>query len=99
MLAISPAGMLTYAVGSSETSDLLIWVDRSGVELGRGRAPLHGAFVRVAPDGERIALTTRPPGNSDIVLFDSISGEPERLTFDPREDESPVTACAKIRYW
>jgi Tol biopolymer transport system component len=45
---------------------------------------------RVSPDGRRCALTVRNPGSTDVWILDFNSGEAERLTFDPAEDEFPV---------
>ncbi|MDH4197268.1 MAG: DPP IV N-terminal domain-containing protein, partial [Candidatus Aminicenantes bacterium] len=49
-----------------------------------------GTRMAVSPDGRRFAFSGRSPGSSDIWIFDTQSGEAERLTFDPAEDEYPI---------
>ena len=45
---------------------------------------------RISPDGRRGAFTVRNPGSADVWMIELNSGETERLTFDPAEDEYPV---------
>ncbi len=49
-----------------------------------------GTRIAVSPDGLRFAFGGRSPGSGDIWIFDTRSGEAERLTFDPAEDEYPI---------
>ncbi len=49
-----------------------------------------GTRMAISPDGLRFAFTGRSPGSGDIWIFDTQSGEAERLTFDPAEDEYPI---------
>ena len=88
--AVVENGSLAFVSGTSETSDVLTWVDRRGEDLGRIGAPMHGNFIRLSPDGEQIAIGMRPPGNIDIWLLDLVSGDRARFTLEPEEDETPV---------
>ncbi len=49
-----------------------------------------GTRIAISPDGLRFAFGGRSPGSGDIWIFDTQSGEAERLTFDPAEDEYPI---------
>ncbi len=49
-----------------------------------------GPRIAFSPDGLRFAFTGRSPGSGDVWIFDTQSGEAERLTFDPAEDEYPI---------
>ena len=49
-----------------------------------------GTRIAVSLDGLRFAFSGRSPGSGDIWIFDTQSGEAERLTFDLAEDEYPI---------
>ena len=87
---VAENGSLAYVSGTRETTYLLTWVDRSGVDLGQIGDPVHGNLMRLSPDGEQVAIGIRPPGNIDIWLVDVASGDRARFTFEPEEDETPV---------
>jgi dipeptidyl aminopeptidase/acylaminoacyl peptidase len=88
--AVADNGSFAFVHGTSTTSDLLMWVDRSGTAIGQVGSPVHGNFIRLSPDGERIAMAIRPPGNVDIWLLDAATGNRDRFTLEPEEDETPV---------
>jgi eukaryotic-like serine/threonine-protein kinase len=88
--AISDNGTLVYIPSAGSTEDAqLMWVDRNGVA--RAALPMSRRFEhpRLSPDGRRVAVDIRE-SNIDVWVGDLTRGTLERLTFDEREDESPV---------
>ncbi len=70
----------------------LVWFDREGTELGRVGAPADYGDVSLSPDGMRVAVSVREPGNevADIWVFDVASGTGTRVTSDPADDIAPL---------
>jgi serine/threonine-protein kinase len=87
---VADGGTFAFVRGTSETQDLLHWVDREGKVVRQLGPPLSGDYPSVSPDGSRIALTVWKPNHNDIWLVDTVSGERDRFTFESTEDESPI---------
>lgn len=95
-LAVSDNGTLAFVRRSTRPRGILRVVDTSGRDLSPS-LPLGTADLAklgivaqldgVDPRGRRVAFTGRGPGISDIWVLDAQTGEPERLTLDPTEDE------------
>ncbi|MFM2125703.1 MAG: hypothetical protein RL328_2154 [Acidobacteriota bacterium] len=69
----------------------VVWVDRSGKELGAVGEP--GAYQNLAlsPDGRQLAVTRIVGAQAaDVWLIDLIRNVPSRLTFDKASDQSPL---------
>jgi eukaryotic-like serine/threonine-protein kinase len=82
--------LITVSGAASEGSDLL-WIDRSGKDLGKAVADRGGytnGGMRLAPDGIRLAILVGQP-KSDIWIFDLPHGSRTRLTFDPANHLQP----------
>jgi serine/threonine-protein kinase len=94
LFAVADNGTLAFVRGNSTNLQVMKWVGRTGQELGTIGPPLTatGAIppFTLSPDGRRVALTRRTPANNNLFLIDTKSGQPERLTFDPNEDETAV---------
>lgn len=75
--------------GDSETSRLLVWVDRQGREEPTAAPPRAYALPRVSPDGTRIALDIRQQEN-DIWVWSTDRNALTRLTIGPALDMSPI---------
>jgi Tol biopolymer transport system component/predicted Ser/Thr protein kinase len=95
-MSVSDNGTLAYLRPSERPEYLYRVVDAKGlpVDVPYGINSKHtvysGTRMSVSPDGSRIAFTGRSPGAGDIWMLDTRSGEAERLTFDPAEDEYPI---------
>ena len=89
--SVSTDGVLAYGKGQTIALSRLVWLDRSGRELGTlGDA---GTYPNLAwsPDERIVAVTVRGAlANLDIHLADPATGRQERLTFDPGSDVAPV---------
>ena len=70
----------------------LVWLDRTGSEVGVVGNPADYGDVSLSPDGMRVAASVREPGaeTADIVLIDVAGGMETRLTSDAGDDTSPV---------
>ena len=88
--AVSPAGLMVYASGTSQQYRL-IWRDRRGKPLGILGGPQVGGVdtVEFSPDGKRLAVATFGP-QAQLWILDTARGLPVRFTFGVSDDRSPV---------
>ena len=95
-LSFSDNGTLAYLRPSERPEYLYRIVDSKGrpvdvpYRINSRHTVYSGTRMAVSPDGSRFAFTGRSPGSGDIWILDARSGEAERLTFDPAEDEYPI---------
>jgi eukaryotic-like serine/threonine-protein kinase len=83
------SGLLTFASGTSGGVEL-VWIDRSGKEVGVAADNLQNLnFAVLSPQGDRIALTL-DSGVNDIWSLDVARGVRTRLTFGPTGNTFPV---------
>jgi len=88
--SVSDTGALIYVSGSVQREDrTLVWVDRDGREEVLAAEPRPYAYLRISPDGERVALDVRDQEN-DIWIWDFARETMTRLTFAPGQDMYPV---------
>ena len=88
--AISETGVLAYHGGPTVSE--LVWVDRSGRQVGTlgNRGSYHD--VRISRNGREVAVVVVDPrtGSSDISIFDRDSGIPTRFTSNAGGATRPV---------
>ncbi|MCZ6857000.1 MAG: protein kinase, partial [Gemmatimonadetes bacterium] len=89
-LAISDGGTLVYVRASGVGDKLLQRIDRQGNVVGQVGDAASIDQPALSPDGARVAITLRQPNNDDIWIVDVQSGTRERVTFELREDETPI---------
>jgi serine/threonine-protein kinase len=87
--AVSAAGTLAFARGSSWELHRLTWLDRSGRVLEYVGAPVTVEGIRLSPD-ERYGVTYVASPKADIARFDLRTGEQRRVTFDDATEDNPV---------
>jgi serine/threonine-protein kinase len=90
--AISRQGALVYVPGGEgglPPLRQLVWVDRKGREQPVGAPPRPYVMARISPDGTRLALDIRDQDN-DVWVWELTQRTLRRLTFDPRQNMSPV---------
>jgi serine/threonine-protein kinase len=88
--ALGADGALVYATaGARLLSRTLVWVDRQGREEAINAPPRAYAYVRLSPDGSRIALDVRDQ-QTDIWIWDLNRKTLQNLTLDPGLDRLPV---------
>jgi serine/threonine-protein kinase len=94
LFAVGNNGTLAFVRGSSTNLQVVKWVDRTGRDLATIGPPLTATGaplpLSLSPDGRRVALTRRTPANNNLWLMETTSGQLERLTFGPNEDETAV---------
>ncbi len=97
-ISVSETGNLIFLSRNNGVLNVLDVVDRSGKLIERDSIPTitlermgHGWFnINISPFGNLLACTGRSFGSIDVWLLNLDTGDPERITFDPSEDEFPV---------
>ena len=89
--SISAAGILAHRPDAPGRRQL-VWLDRTGKELGAVGPPNENqsASLALAPDGQRVAYAPTVQGNNDVWLIDVAREVATRFTFDPAADYAPV---------
>ena len=87
---ISRDGTLVYVArgGASDRPRTLVWVDRHGRETPIDAPPRAYAYVRLSPDGARVAVEIEDQ-DQDIWVLDLARHMLTRVTTDPGQDETP----------
>jgi len=91
--SVSQTGALAYMAGVGGrplSRQELLWVDRSGRQLGVAAAAADYSGVRLSPDEKSIAFDRIDEGNVDVWVLDLVRGVPSRITFDPAVDNLPI---------
>jgi serine/threonine protein kinase/Tol biopolymer transport system component len=88
----SDNGTLITTSGEYNASTELLWVDRSGKDIGY---PIKGfldvgslAGMCLSPNGKRLAITMGQP-KADIFILDLVTGTKTRVTFNPFQNIQP----------
>jgi Tol biopolymer transport system component/predicted Ser/Thr protein kinase len=76
--AVSAAGILLYS--ASNPLRELTWIDRAGKPMGTVGELLEMGFLRLAPDGRRLAVSRPSPGGADLWILDVGRGVDSRFT-------------------
>jgi WD40 repeat protein len=81
LLAISDSGTLAYLPGAAGpgTESRLVWVDRKGTEQPLPAAARGYNWVRLSPDGHRIAVSIHEE-TEDVWVYDIARGALTRIT-------------------
>ena len=93
--ALSPSGSLVYVPArGAAPAQQLVWVDRDGREEPLGLEPGCYRIPRLSPDPSRVVYDdwcqeTDPPA-ADIWIYDVVSRNRTRLTFDPVGEFHPT---------
>jgi Tol biopolymer transport system component len=89
--SVSQNGALAYMAGGTPfLRQELVWVDRSGRQLGVAAAPAKYRNVRLSPDEKSITFDQTEEANTDVWVLDLVRGVPSRITFDPAQDNLPI---------
>ena len=92
LFSLSETGLMAYIAGEGSLTRQLTWVDRKGSVLETVGKPGNYFSPRLSHDGRRIAydLSEATSDSGDIWALDREHGNATRLTFDPRNESSPV---------
>lgn len=94
----SSEGTLVYRSGGGSSTNRLVWVDRTGKELGTVGNPARYAEPVLSPDGTELAVTMRPPsGNSSIWTIDLSRNLGSRFTFTQNDASQAVWSPDGLR--
>jgi Tol biopolymer transport system component len=89
--SVSTNGVMTFLQGDSAVTSELVWLDRSGAEIGKIGEPGAYSDIALSPDGTRLAYGfAEKSGSQDIWVRDLKRDIASRLTFNPRNDMWPV---------
>ena len=89
--SVSTNGTLAFMQGEAATTSELLWLDRTGREIGKIGEPGPYFDVALSPDGTRLAYGfAEKSGAQDIWVRDLKRDVASRLTFSPRNDIWPV---------
>jgi hypothetical protein len=89
--SVSQTGALAYMAGGPQSGrQELLWVDRSGQQLGVAAAAANYSGVRLSPDEKSIAFSRADEANVDVWVLDLVRSVPSRITFDPAVDNLPI---------
>ena len=86
--AHSSSGADVVAYRAAAGTHQLVWLDRTGREIGAVGGPDGGlpGYLRLSADGRTLALRRTIAGNTDVWLTDVARSIPQRLTFDAAID-------------
>jgi serine/threonine-protein kinase len=85
--AVSNEGTLIY-VANTPSLRRMVWVDRRGREEDLGAPPDLYNYLRLSPDGSRVAIDLRA-GNREISIWNIERKLLDRFTLDPTDDVVP----------
>jgi eukaryotic-like serine/threonine-protein kinase len=92
VFSVSDTGLLAYAEGRGTLTRQFTWVDRKGAIVGTAGKPGNYFSPRLSRDGRRIAYdqSEATTDSGDIWVLDVERGISNRLTFDSRNESSPI---------
>jgi eukaryotic-like serine/threonine-protein kinase len=94
--SVSANGALAYMSGVAAASQQLVWLDRTGRQVGSAGPSGGYANFRLSPD-ERSVVFNRPGPTQDIWVLDIGRGVTSRITFDPNTDNLPIWSHDGLR--
>jgi len=86
----SASGTLAFQAEASDSR--LLWLDRTGREMGQACPAAEYKAFRISPDGRKVVLEKRDPatGTSDLWIHDLERDVSSRFTHDPALESQPV---------
>ncbi len=92
IFSVSENGLLVYQTEAASAVSRLVWMDRSGKEIGPLGTEGDLANPRISRDGKRIVLdiTDHQSGNVDVWVYQATGGVATRVTSEPGLDAGPV---------
>jgi Tol biopolymer transport system component len=85
MFSVSENGVLVYETGTATAGDQLLWLDRTGTQIGVLGDSTPYSDLELSPDGKRasISITDLAGQGRDIWYYDVARGLRTRFTFGP----------------
>ena len=91
--SVSNSGTLAYRSREGPARSKLIWLDRSGLNVGETPGEFDNRQVALASDGARLAIDrfeNNSSSNRDLWLVDTRRGTTTRFTSEPSDDCCPI---------
>ena len=88
--AVSATGALVYVSGSADDNAELVWVDIKGAQQPITSEKGAYQYLRVSPDGTRVAYTASSGADRDIFVLDWARNSKIRLTKEAGGETSPI---------
>ncbi|MBI5836797.1 MAG: protein kinase [Candidatus Eisenbacteria bacterium] len=87
--SVSNTGVITFMPSGAGERSRLVWLDRTGREVGHVGGPAAYGDFAISPDGSRVCYGQVDPGTrtSDLWVWDSRREVATKLTFDPKTSE------------
>jgi serine/threonine-protein kinase len=82
---VSRTGMLVYRKGSEGRQSVINWIDRAGRTDALLSTPGRYGWMRLSPDGRRLAVTTHESGIVSVSVYEMDTAEMKRITTRPGE--------------
>jgi Tol biopolymer transport system component len=102
LVSVSTDGAIAFQAGTTGVTSELVWLDRTGKELGKIGQPDSYLDLALSPDGSRIAysLNDSRSDTRDVWVRDLTRDTASRLTFDPANELSPIWSAdgARVLY-
>ena len=92
IFSASENGILVYQTGTAQSGSQMLWLDRTGKNIGLVGSVGLNYTLRVAPDAQRLAVSAFDTGSSnlDVWVYEVARGIKTRFTFDAARDLFPV---------
>jgi len=88
--SVSATGALVYVSGTADDNAELVWVDMKGAQQPITSEKGAYQYLRVSPDGTRVAYTASSGGDRDIFVLDWARNSKIRLTKEAGGETSPI---------
>ena len=92
LFSVSNQGTLVYMSSGTRASSELVWINRSGTELGKIGTPDRYGDVALSPDNQKLAYALKDPQTetSNIWINDLKRSVASRFTFEESNTFGPV---------
>jgi Tol biopolymer transport system component len=92
VFSASENGVLAYLTGTGAAGTRLVWLDRTGKQLGIPGDPAAYADLELSPDGKRVSVSLPDQASRarDIWVYDVARSLKTRLTFDAADELAAI---------
>lgn len=90
--SVSQTGVLAYQAAASDARTQLVWMDRSGNQVGTVAGQADFGDLEAAPDRTQAMVSLLDPATRtrDLFMVDLARGQRTRFTFDPANGQTAI---------